>query len=194
VVGVSAPASGTVVSVSDAVLPGALALGPPDPADPGWVNRLAEVVGLAGAAWDWSDRTVLRFVDSADSLPALEPLGEWVDPADPRVPEWLKPFNGGVLAVWGDDGAYIAGVGLKKHDPLVQEIAVGTEPAARGRGLARRLVVTAARAVLDGGASVMYLHHKDNAASAHVAAAAGFADDGWRMLGIVAAGSDDDPW
>ncbi|HVF74298.1 MAG TPA: GNAT family N-acetyltransferase [Acidimicrobiales bacterium] len=112
----------------------------------------------------------------------LEPLGEWRPADDPTLPEWLRPFGGEVLAVFDDDGAYLAGVGLKCHDDFVWEIAVGTEPAARGKGLARRLVATAARAVLDSGRVPTYLHELTNHASAHVAEAAGFPDRGWRYL------------
>jgi hypothetical protein len=28
----------------------------------------------------------------------LPPVGEWVERDDPRLPPWLRPFNGGVLA------------------------------------------------------------------------------------------------
>jgi RimJ/RimL family protein N-acetyltransferase len=116
------------------------------------------------------------------SAPAeLEPLGEWVPHADPRVPQWLRPFGGDVLVAF-DDGAYLGGVGLKRHDDHAWEIAVGTDERARGRGFARRLVATAARHVLETGRAVTYLHELSNHASARVADAAGFPDAGWRML------------
>jgi len=126
-----------------------------------------------------------RFVDvmfrwSTDPA-ALEPLGEWIPAEDERVPEWLKPFGGEVLVLL-EDGRYIAGVGLKRHDEHASEISVGTEEAARGRGLARRLVVTAARRVLDEGKVPTYLHDLRNHASAKVAEASGFPDRGWRLL------------
>ncbi len=110
----------------------------------------------------------------------LEPLGQWVPSDDPRLPDWLRPFGGEVLAVIEADH-YVAGVGLKRHDDLAWEISVGTEPEARGRGLARRLVATAARRVVDEGRVVTYLHVASNVASAAVAEAAGFADRGWRV-------------
>lgn len=113
--------------------------------------------------------------------PSLEPLGEWVPFDDPVVPEWLRPFGGEVL-VHLEDGCYVAGVGLKKHDDHASEISVGTEEAARGQGLARRLVVTAARRVLDEGKVPTYLHDLRNLASAAVAESSGFPDRGWRLL------------
>lgn len=117
---------------------------------------------------------------STEPVP-LEPLGEWVPFDDPVVPEWLRPFGGDVL-VFVEDGRYVAGVGLKKHDDHASEISVGTEEAARGRGLARRLVVTAATRVLDDGKVPTYLHDLRNLASAAVAEASGFPDRGWRLL------------
>ena len=114
-------------------------------------------------------------------LPALEPLGEWLPWDDPTVPPWLHPFGGDVL-VHLEDGVYVGGVGLKRHDDHAWEISVGTDEAARGRGIARRLVVTAARRVLDDGRVPTYLHDLRNHASAHVADAAGFPDRGWRLV------------
>ena len=64
---------------------------------------------------------------------------------------------------------YLAGVGLKRHDARVHEIAVGTAEAARGRGLARRLVAQAARSLLARGIVPTYLHDPANLASARVA-------------------------
>jgi GNAT superfamily N-acetyltransferase len=110
--------------------------------------------------------------------------GEWVPTEDPRVPPWLKPFNGDVLIAWDGQGAYAAGVGRKIHDRWGQEISVGTEPEHRGQGLARRLVIQAARRIFDDGAVATYLHAPDNTASAHVASASGFPDQGWKIIGI----------
>ncbi len=144
---------------------------------PGYADALTVALGLtgphalhAGGVFRWT-------TEPTD----LEPLGEWVETDDPRLPDWLRPFNGGVLVAWEDDGSYVAGVGLKAHDAWVDEISVGTEPAARGRGLARRLVVTAAREVLARNHIPTYLHAPDNTASAHVAEGAGFPDRGWHV-------------
>ena len=119
-------------------------------------------------------------------LVELEPLGEWVAPDDPRLPDWLAPFNDQVLALFDDRGEYAAGVGQKQHDQFGTEFAVGTEPPHRGKGYARRLVATAARRAYDEGRVATYLHREDNAASAAVAEAAGFPDEGWRALGLPA--------
>ena len=120
-------------------------------------------------------RYLARLVD-------LEPLGEWVEVDDPRLPTWLRPFNGGILIVCDERDRYMAGVGLKLHDALASEIAVGTEPEFRGRGLARRLVATAARHLASSGATATYEHVRTNDPSAAVAVAAGFSDDGWTIV------------
>jgi GNAT superfamily N-acetyltransferase len=115
--------------------------------------------------------------------PAIAPLGEWVPAADERVPQWLKPFGHDVLVHLDPaTGRYAAGVGLKRHDEFAWEISVGTEPSHERQGLARRLVVTAARRVIDEGKVPTYLHDPANTASARVAEAANFPDRGWRLL------------
>lgn len=111
-----------------------------------------------------------------------EPTGRWVPAGDPVVPDWLRPFGHDVLLALDDDGSYLAGVGIKRHLDSGWEISVGTEERARGRGLARRLVATAAAYILDHGAVALYLHADGNHASAKVAEASGFPDLGWRVL------------
>jgi GNAT superfamily N-acetyltransferase len=113
----------------------------------------------------------------------LPDAGVWLDAADPRVPDWLLPFGGEVL-VHLDGDTVIAGVGVKKHDAHGNELAVVTDEAARGRGLARGLVAQAARRVLDEGAVPTYLHAATNVPSARVAEAAGFPERGWSVLGL----------
>jgi predicted GNAT family acetyltransferase len=75
-------------------------------------------------------------------------------------------------------------VGIKHHDAYGRELAVGTDEAARGRGLARRLVAQAARRILDEGGIPTYQHDPANVASARVADASGFPDRGWRSAGM----------
>lgn len=116
----------------------------------------------------------------------LPPAGEWMAVEHPAVPAWLRPFGSPVLVALGDRGDYLAGVGLKRHDHLGRELAVGTAPHARGRGLARRLVAQAARRVVADGFVATYLHEPSNAASARVADAAGFSDAGWSVYGLFA--------
>ncbi|CAA9244195.1 MAG: hypothetical protein AVDCRST_MAG10-1850 [uncultured Acidimicrobiales bacterium] len=113
-------------------------------------------------------------------------IGEWVPSDQPDVPAWLRPFGGKVLVV-REDGQYVAGLGIKRHDELGQEVAVATEEPWRGRGLARALVSRAAVDILRRGGVPIYLHGRANAASARVAEAAGFPDRGWLILGLPTA-------
>ncbi|MFP5308132.1 MAG: GNAT family N-acetyltransferase [Actinomycetes bacterium] len=136
---------------------------------------------------------VFRTTTADEVAPAdvLPDAGVWLPTSDPRVPEWLRPFGHEVLVALDDDGAYGAGVGVKRHDPWGRELAVVTEERLRGRGIARRLVAQAARRVLADGHVPTYLHARDNAASAAVADAVGFADRGWRVHGLFrVAGGD----
>ncbi len=148
-------------------------------------SDLAALLGALPAALGKPGHLVFAGTFRWTTAPAaLADAGDWVDADDPAVPDWLRPFGGQVLIARDDDGSYLAGVGIKRHDANGHELSVGTEPAARGRGLARRLVAQAARSLLDRGVVVTYLHDPANLASAHVADAAGFPDLGWRVLGM----------
>lgn len=141
----------------------------------GGTAALSAAMGRTGAI----ERDLFRWTERP--TPG-DDVGEWVPTSDPRVPDWLRPFNGDLLVAWDDNGAYGAGVGRKQHDRHGHELSVGTEPALRGRGLGRHLVATVARRVLDDGAIPTYVHVPDNHASAKLAEAAGFPDLGWTML------------
>jgi GNAT superfamily N-acetyltransferase len=180
VTGIVDPAGGAVVSV------------PPEHA--AWAADLAgegldalrealpDRLGLPG---HFVYRAVCRWAVDVPGPEELPDAGVWLPVEHHAVPDWLRPFGGEVLVVL-DDGRYVAGLGLKRHDTHGREIAVGTEEAARGRGLARRLVAQAARTLLADGIVPTYLHDPRNTASARVADAAGFPDRGWGALGIAA--------
>lgn len=142
-------------------------------------DELGQILGLGPARLG---RGVFRSTARVD--PGLEDLGVWFEHQTDDLPPWLAPFNGPRLVAFGDTGQPEAGVGIKIHDPYGYELAVVTEEAGRGRGLARRLVATAARWVLAQGAVPTYLHQPSNVASAHVAEAVGFADEGWEVFGL----------
>jgi GNAT superfamily N-acetyltransferase len=172
VLGVTDPAGNGVLSV------------PPDAAEK--VDGLdpvliASVLGLPDQVFFTG---VFRWTRSPTPLPDA---GAWEPAEASGVPGWLHPFGGDVLVARDERGHYLAGVGLKRHHPTGIELAVGTEPEARGQGLARRLVAKAARRVVDGGAVATYMHDVHNVASAKVAAAAGFPDLGWKVHSLVPA-------
>jgi GNAT superfamily N-acetyltransferase len=145
----------------------------------GLLATLPEAVGYPARG---GFRAVFRWTVNPAPLPDA---GVWITAHDSAVPGWLRVFGGDVLVAQDpDSGAYLAGVGVKRHDQYGHELAVGTVPAARGRGLARRLVAQAARRVLDEGAVPTYLHSFSNTASARVADAAGLPDAGWIAFGV----------
>lgn len=129
---------------------------------------------------------VLRWLARDEDPPPadVEPLGAWVDHRSPGVPGWLVPFGGRALVSFADDGTVSAGVGVKRHDDTGHELSVVTAAAHRGRGLATRLVATAARHELRDVPVVTYLHARDNTPSAHVAEAVGLRDRGWSVVGV----------
>jgi len=147
-----------------------------------WGELLARVPRLLGADGARVYSGIFRWCEAPADFPDA---GAWVDPAEPWLPSWLRPFRSVLVATDPDSGEYLAGVGLKYHDPYGQEIAVGTAPQAQGRGLARALVAQAARRILDEGAVPTYQHDPANIASAHVAEASGFPDRGWRSSGMA---------
>lgn len=142
----------------------------------GGLERLPRLLGKAGHS---VDRVAFRWTVTPADLPDA---GVWVGTTSPRLPRWLRPFGAQALVTFDEHGNYLAGVGIKRHDQFGHEISVGTEPQARGQGLARRLVAQAARHILDQGRIPTYLHTFDNLASSRVAAAAGFPDLGWSAL------------
>jgi GNAT superfamily N-acetyltransferase len=179
---VSAP-EGAVLSVPPPALEAVLGLDV-DLASP---EHWRTIAALAGQPDGRTGRGVFRWTERPTAGPEA---GGWIDPADPRVPVWLRPFDGAVLAVFDENGAYTGGAGRKRHDPFGHEISVGVEPAARGRGLARGLTIRMARRILDDGAIPTYIHDPQNVASCRVADAAGFPDRGWWAMAVWRAGGD----
>ena len=110
--------------------------------------------------------------------------GVWLPTDDPRVPEWLHPFNGDVLVAFERRAR---GGGRRRPQaarPLRPRGRRGHRGGVSRPGLARRLVTQAARRILADGAVPVYLHAPDNVASARTADASGFPDVGWRILGL----------
>jgi GNAT superfamily N-acetyltransferase len=179
VVGVASP-EGTVLSVPPFVLKEAQAIAADGGLD-ALASRLGRMLGRPGAR---IGRSIFRWSESPTAAKTLPDAGEWVPFDDERVPDWLRPFGGPVLVTFNSDGAYAAGVGVKRHDQFGQELAVGTEDRYAGHGLGRRLVAQAARHLVAQGIVPTYLHDPNNFASAKVADAAGFPDRGWKILGL----------
>ena len=179
VIGVGSPDEGTVLSVPPDILDEARRI-----AARGGLPELADRLGpMMGRPDDRLHSGVFRWSEAPASAALLPDAGEWIPADDRRLPAWLRPFGGQVLAAL-IDGEYASGVGLKRHDRFGREVAVGTEERFEGRGLGRRLVAQAARRVVEEGMIPTYLHDPANVASGIVAGAAGFPDRGWTVLGL----------
>jgi len=98
--------------------------------------------------------------------PVYENVGVWLSTDDSRVPEWLRNYSGDVLVAFSADGQVMAGLGRKRHDDWVDELAAVTEPPFRGRGLATALVAQATARVCEEGRIATALHLPSNIASA----------------------------
>jgi len=140
-------------------------------------DRLQATLGVAVSF----GMPTFRWAETAADHPEI---GEWVDNDDQRIPDWLRIFNGGVLATFDDAENYQAGVGLKRHNDIAREISVGTDPEHRGQGYATQLVAQAARTIIGEGGVPIYQHGGENDASGRVADLAGIPDRGWHMLEI----------
>src|SRR5690554_5092157 len=109
--GIESPV-GTVLTFSRKVFPGGMLLSPREVEDELGDSHAHITIPRMFQHPDMHfGRAVFRFLGEFVDLPEI---GEWVGPTEPRLPDWLRPFNGGVLAHWADDGSYAAGVGLKK--------------------------------------------------------------------------------
>lgn len=93
---------------------------------------------------------------------------------DPQYELLHRYFDGPVFATRARDGEVAAWSALKLKGEDVWEISVTTEPAHRGRGLARAVTSAAAEYVLAHGKAPLYVHSEHNLPSARVARSLGF--------------------
>jgi [ribosomal protein S5]-alanine N-acetyltransferase len=138
-----------------------------------------------------------------DEAVALHPLGEEDAPAlveaigdDPDLDRWTRipiPYTEGdareFIATTDEvafgirdraSGELLGGIGLRVYDMAVVEVGYWVKPGARGRGVATRALVLAARHAFDelGAARVHLTTEPDNVASQRVAEKAGFTREG----------------
>jgi GNAT superfamily N-acetyltransferase len=176
---------GLVLSVPPAAVEPIELLGGLDPEvlrSPPWCAAVTQALGVPDHRIGVG---VFRWLDDPAAVADLPDAGTWVPRDDPGLPDWLRPFDAPeVLLARASDGTYLGGVGIKAHDAHGAELAVVTAPDARGRGLGRRLVATAARRILAEGRVATYLHDAQHVASARVADAVGLRDRGWRVVGL----------
>jgi len=115
------------------------------------------------------------FTDPAHFRPT--PLGaEQLARTDVRGAELRRRFDGEIFVVNGAHGEIAAWAAIKLKSDQVWELAVVTEPAYRGRGLAKRVVSAATAYILDHGRVPLYIHDRTNHASARVCRALGYVE------------------
>jgi len=93
---------------------------------------------------------------------------------DARGADLRRRFDGEIFVVSGVRGEIAAWAAIKLKSDDVWEIAVVTEAAYRGRGLAKRVVSAATACILDAGRVPLYVHDRANLASARVSRGLGY--------------------
>ncbi len=96
--------------------------------------------------------------------------------SDPRAADLYRRFDGEVFAVRGQRGEIASWAAIKLKSDDVWEIAVVTEAAYRGQGLAKEVVSTATDFILEQGRLALYVHDRTNAASARVCRSLGYVE------------------
>jgi RimJ/RimL family protein N-acetyltransferase len=99
-----------------------------------------------------------------------------LDRHDPRGADLRRRFDGEVFVVWSVRGDIASWSALKLKSDDVWEIAVVTEAAYRGQGLAKEVVSAATAHILEQGRMALYVHDRTNLASAKVCRALGYVE------------------
>jgi len=116
-----------------------------------------------------------RAADAATFSPSpTVDRAEQIAEDDPAALHLRTRFDGAIFGVRGPHGRLVSWAALKLKSDLVWELAVATEADYRGRGYARDVVSAAAGFTLDHNRLPIYIHDRDNSASAFVARAVGF--------------------
>lgn len=97
---------------------------------------------------------------------------------DPRGTDLRRRFDGEIFVVWSIRGEIASWSAIKLKSNDVWEIAVVTEPAYRGQGLAREVVSAATAHILEQGRLALYVHDRTNLASAKVCRSLGYVEYG----------------
>lgn len=97
---------------------------------------------------------------------------------DPRGQVLRSRFDGEIFVVFGPRGAIASWSAIKVKSDQVWEIAVVTESAYRGRGLAREVVSAATAHILDHGRVPLYIYDRSNVASGKVCRSLGYQEYG----------------
>jgi hypothetical protein len=104
-----------------------------------------------------------------------------LQPGDPNADWFRLHFDGPVYAARNDWGTIVSWAALKCKSDDIWELAVVTDIAYRGRGLARSVVSHATRAAMAAGKLPIYLHEVSNTPSSRVCRALGYRFYGYEL-------------
>jgi len=174
---VATPRGGVVSVRGDLLELARRELGEPDRDRPLGEREFARLRALSQRAVPYAhcltgDILSLERDDFRPASPGAEPLGR----TDRRGADLRKRFDGEVFVVFGTHQEIAAWSAIKLKSSDVWEIAVVTEPAYRGHGLAKRVVSAATEYILDHGRVPLYIHDHANRASARVSRALGYVE------------------
>jgi RimJ/RimL family protein N-acetyltransferase len=99
-----------------------------------------------------------------------------IERTDVRGADLRRRFDGEIFAVYGIRGEIASWSAIKRKSDEVWEIAVVTEAAYRGQGLAKEVVSAATAYILEQGRVALYVHDRNNQASARVCRALGYVE------------------
>ncbi len=95
---------------------------------------------------------------------------------DPRGADLRRRFDGEIFAIFGIRGEIASWSAIKLKSDVVWEIAVVTDAAYRGQGLAKEVVSAATAYILEQGRTALYVHDRNNHASARVCRSLGYVE------------------
>jgi GNAT superfamily N-acetyltransferase len=99
-----------------------------------------------------------------------------IERTDVRGADLRRRFDGEIFAVYGIRGEIASWSAIKRKSDDVWEIAVVTEAAYRGQGLAKEVVSAATAHILEQGRIALYVHDRNNQASARVCRTLGYVE------------------
>jgi len=99
-----------------------------------------------------------------------------IERTDVRGADLRRRFDGEIFAIYGIRGEIASWSAIKLKSDDIWEIAVVTEAAYRGQGLAKEVVSAATAHILDNGRAALYVHDRNNHASARVCRSLGYVE------------------
>jgi RimJ/RimL family protein N-acetyltransferase len=99
-----------------------------------------------------------------------------LDRNDARGADLRRRFDGEIFVIWSIRGDVASWSAIKLKSDDVWEIAVVTDAAYRGQGLAKEVVSAATAYILEQGRMALYVHDRTNLASAKVCRSLGYVE------------------